>query len=136
MYVDYSVFYGGMRDLEHISWEPLQRHTINNILRIQNHQYSAEIEPRRLMEEGKSVVIERMRQNISQYKTVMSDVNYLSNGSENLDIHYFIYFVHVIAFQYIINYIMQYPFTIIWEIKTKYVESLCITAEDNPREHA
>jgi hypothetical protein len=30
MYVDYSVFYGGMRDLEHISWEPLQRHTINN----------------------------------------------------------------------------------------------------------
>lgn len=52
LYVDYSVFYGGMRDLRQISWEPLQKHSINNILRIQNHQYSAEIQPRRLMEEG------------------------------------------------------------------------------------
>ncbi|XP_060072896.1 uncharacterized protein LOC132552720 [Ylistrum balloti] len=53
LYVDYSVFYGGIRTSDSVTFQELNTTLpVNNVLRVQNHQYSTDIPPRRVSEPG------------------------------------------------------------------------------------
>ncbi|KAJ8315359.1 hypothetical protein KUTeg_007509 [Tegillarca granosa] len=66
-YVDYSVFYGGVKDIQGLTFQHVDNNHVNNVLRVQNHRYSTDIPPSRITEQGCYDEIECiLRDNVKQ----------------------------------------------------------------------